>query len=83
MTALRRVLLSRIGPDIHAGSVLSPLLTGVGVFTFFAGVLYMPTLGPTRVEMIVLLLLLAAVALLCTAVGQLAAVLDRLDRRKS
>jgi hypothetical protein len=31
--------------------------------------------------MIIVLLLLASVALLCTAVGQLAAILERLNRR--
>ena len=51
------------------------------ISAFLAGALYLPSLGPTRVEMILVLLLLAAVALLCTAVGQLAAVLERLDSR--
>jgi hypothetical protein len=51
------------------------------VIVFFAGILYLPSLGPTRVEMILALLLLAAVALLCTAVGQLAVVIERLGGR--
>jgi hypothetical protein len=58
-------------------------MTIVGVFTFLAGALYLPSLAPTRVEMIIVLLLLAAVALLCTAVGQLTAILERLNRRGS
>ena len=53
----------------------------MGVFTFLAGALYLPTLGTSRVEMIIILLLLAAVALLCTAVGQLTVVIERLERR--
>jgi uncharacterized membrane protein YhaH (DUF805 family) len=81
MAILRRLLTARIGPDVTAAAVIQPVMTIVGVFTFLAGALYLPSLGPTRVEMIVVLLLLAAVALLCTAVGQLAVVIERLDRR--
>ncbi len=81
MAFLRRLCCSRIGPNIFGASVLQPTLTVVGVFTFIAGVLYLPSLGPTRVEMVLALLLLATVALLCTAVGQLAAVLERLEAR--
>jgi len=81
MTLLRRMFLTRIGPKVFGASVIQPVLTLVGVFTFFAGILYLPSLGPSRVEMILALLLLAAVALLCTAVGQLAAVIERLDGR--
>lgn len=44
-----------------------------------AGVLYLPALGPTRVEMILAMLLLAVVALLRHAVGQLAVVIERLE----
>jgi hypothetical protein len=81
MAFLRRLLTARVGPELCAASVIQPVMTIVGVFTFLAGALYLPTLGPTRVEMIMLLLLLAAVALLCAAVGQLAAVLERLTPR--
>lgn len=81
MTAMRRLFTARVGPDLTHAAVLQPTLTAVGVFTFLAGALYLPTLGPTRVEMILTLLLLAAVALLCTAVGQLTAVLEKLDAR--
>jgi len=82
MTALRRLLTARVGPDLSGAAVLQPTLTAVGVFTFLAGALYLPSLGPTRVEMILALLLLATVALLCTAVGQLTAVLERLDSHR-
>jgi hypothetical protein len=77
MTFLRRLFCVRLFGE----SVVPGVLTAVGVFTFLAGVLYLPYLGPTRVEMILALLLLAAVAMLCHLVGQLAAVLERLDRR--
>jgi hypothetical protein len=78
---LSRLFRARVGPDLASASVIQPVLTAVGVVTFLAGTLYLPTLAPTRVEMITILLLLAAVALLCTAVGQLAAVLERLERK--
>ena len=81
MTLLRRLLTTRIGPDLGGSAVIQPVLTTVGMFTFLAGALYLPSLAPTRVEMIVVLLLLATVALLCTAVGQLTAVLERLKPR--
>jgi hypothetical protein len=81
MTLLRRLFLTPLAPRLSGASVIAPVLTAVGVFTFLAGVLYLPSLEPTRVEMILALLLLAAVALLCTAVGQLAVVIERLGRR--
>jgi hypothetical protein len=62
-------------------SVLPGVLTAVGVFTFLAGVLYLPSLAPTRMEMILALLLLAAVAMLCHLVGQVAVLIERLDAR--
>jgi len=80
MTLLRRLFLTRMGPNIFGASVIQAILTIVGVFTFLAGAMYLPSLGPTRVEMILALLLLAVLALLCTAVGQLAVVIERLDR---
>jgi len=82
MKLLRRLFQTRVGPDLLGASVLAPVFTAVGVFTFIAGVLYLPSLVPTRVEMIVILLLLAAVALLCHAVGQLAVIAERLGPRR-
>ncbi|MBX7104744.1 MAG: hypothetical protein K1X57_11730 [Gemmataceae bacterium] len=81
MSFVRRLFLSRVGPELTGGSVIQPVMTTVGVFTFIAGLLYLPALTPTRVEMIALLLLLAAVALLCHAVGQLTVIVERLQRR--
>jgi hypothetical protein len=80
---LRRLFLTRVGPNLFGASVIEAVLTTVGVFTFLAGVLYLPSLGPTRVETILALLLLAAVALLCHAVGQLAVIAERLERREA
>lgn len=81
MSAIRRILSARFGTSTPAAAVIQAVMTVVGMFTFIAGVLYLPTLAPTRVEAILLLLGLAAVALLCTAVGQLAVVIERLDSR--
>jgi hypothetical protein len=83
MTLLRRLFFARMGPEVTSAAILQPVLTGVGVVTFLAGVLYLPSLEPTRVEMFLLLLLLAAVALLCTAVGQLAVISERLQPGKT
>jgi hypothetical protein len=81
MSLLRRLFATRVGPDLFGAAVIQAVMTTVGVFTFLAGALYLPSLAPTRVEMILALLLLAAVALLCTAVGQLAVIIERLDKR--
>jgi hypothetical protein len=82
MTLLRRILIARFGSEISVAAVIQAVMVAVGMFTFFAGVLYMPSLAPNRVEMIMILLLLTAVALLCTAVGQLAVVAERLEGRR-
>ena len=81
MAGLCRLLTTRVGSGVSAAAVVQGVLTAVGVFTFVAGALYLPTLGPTRVEGMVFLLLLAVFTLLCTAVGQLAVVVERLDAR--
>jgi hypothetical protein len=83
MALPRRLFTARVGPELCGAAIIQPVMTIVGVFTFLAGALYLPSLAPTRVEMIIVLLLLAAVALLCTAVGQLTAILERLNRRDS
>jgi hypothetical protein len=82
MSPFRRLFLKGVGPDVFGASVIQPTLTLVGIFTFLAGVLYLPSIGPTRVELILALLLLAVFALLCTAVGQLAVVIERLNARE-
>jgi hypothetical protein len=80
MNIVRRLLMTRIGTKATAASIIQAALTATGVFTFIAGTLYLPALSPTRVEMFLVLLMLAAVALLCTAVGQLAAIGEKLNR---
>jgi hypothetical protein len=80
MNLLRRLCSVRVGPDILGASFLQGVLTVVGVFTFLAGVLYLPSLEPTRMEAMLFLLLLAVVALLCATLGQLGVVAERLER---
>jgi hypothetical protein len=82
MTLLRRLFFGRIGPDVSSAAIIQPIMTAIGVFTFIAGVLYLPTLAPSRVEMIGLLLLLALFAMMSHAVGQIAVIVERLNRRE-
>ena len=79
MTLLHRVLFSRVAPNLFAASVVQPLLTAIGVFTFLAGALYLPSLEPTRMQLIMGFLLLGVFALLCTSVGLLAKIVARLE----
>lgn len=81
MCAVRRLLTARIESKYSSASVLQAVLTTVGVITFVAGVLYLPTLGPSRVEAILAYLLLATVTLGCTAVGQLGVVIEKLEKK--
>ena len=37
MTLLRRLLSARVGPDLGSSTVIQPVMTTVGVFTFLAG----------------------------------------------
>jgi len=77
MTVLRRVFLSHLFGE----SVIQVVLTAVGVFTFLAGILYLPSLGPTRMEGFIFMLLLAVFALLCATFGQLVVLAERLEGR--
>lgn len=81
MSGIRRLLRTRLGSNLRISTVIQSVLTGTGVFTFIAGVLYLPTLGPTQVEAILGLMLLAILALACTAVGQLTRVVELLEAR--
>lgn len=81
MPALRRLFTTRIGPELFGAGMTRAVFTVVGVGTFLAGALYLPTLGPTRVELVLALLLLAVFAVLCAAFGQLAVIAERLEGR--
>lgn len=81
MSRVRALLSTAV---LSAGSeayLVRGVLTGVGVFTFLAGVLILPALAPTRVELFILLLLLGVFALASAAVGQLAVVVYLLEKR--
>jgi hypothetical protein len=77
MSLLRRMFLTRLFGE----SVIQGIFTVVGVFTFLAGILYLPTLGPTRMEAFIFMLLLAVFAILCATFGQLVVVAERLEGR--
>ena len=82
MSALRRLLAKPVGPELFGAAVVRAVMTVIGVGTFLAGALYLPTLGPTRVEMILALLLLAVFAVGCATFGQLVVLVERLERRE-
>ena len=77
MKLLRRVFFTHLFGE----SVIQVVLTAVGVFTFVAGILYLPSLGPTRMEAFIFMLLLAVFALLCATFGQIVVMAERLDGR--
>jgi hypothetical protein len=79
MSLLRRFFTQKVGLVLGSAAVVPPVITAEGVFPFLAGSLDLPTLEPTKVELMILLLLLASVALLCHAVVQLAIILARPD----
>jgi hypothetical protein len=81
MSRLRSLLTTAVIPDRSAPHLIRGMLTGVGVFTFLFGVFGLPYLAPTRVEMVVALLLLATFAVASAALGQLVVIADLLERR--
>lgn len=76
MNRLRRLF----STPLLSESIVTPVLTGIGVFTFLAGIFYLPSLGPTRMESFLFMLLLAIFALLCATLGQLLVVAQRLEQ---
>lgn len=82
MALLRRLFLTRVGPDALGPRVIQPLMTGVGLFVLLAGAIYLPVLNPNRVEMVMVMLLLLAVALLCHAVGLLTVIAERAESER-
>lgn len=81
MSRLRALLATAVVPDRSVPHVIRGVLTGVGVFTFLFGVLGLQVLAPTRVEMVLALLLLATFAVASAGLGQLVVVADLLERR--
>lgn len=81
MSRVRALLTTAVLPTGAEPYLVRGVLTGVGVVAFLLGVLFLPALAPTRVELFILLLLLAVFALGCAAVGQLAVVVHLLEKR--
>jgi hypothetical protein len=81
MRSISKLLRTQLIGKTTGAKILQAALTAVGVFTFIAGTLYLPSLSPTRIEAIIVLLLLGIMALACTAVGQLAVIVESLRRR--
>jgi hypothetical protein len=77
MNLLRRVFFARLFGE----SVIQGVFTAVGVVTFLAGIFYLPSLGPTRMEAFIFMLLLAVFAILCATFGQLIVLAERLGGR--
>lgn len=81
MSRLRALLTTAVVPDRTVPYVLGNLLTGVGVFTFLFVTFGLQSLAPTRVEMILAMLLLATFAVASAGLGQLVVIADLLERR--
>ena len=81
MSRLRSLLTTAVVADRTVPYLIRNVLTGVGVFTFLFGVFGLQFLAPTRVEMILALLLLATFAVASAALGHLVVIADLLERR--
>ena len=81
MTLIRRILRTRVAPNLSGAAVLQAVLTGVGVFTFLFGTFGLQYLGPTRIEAILALLLLGVFAMTAAGLGHLVVIADLLERQ--
>ena len=81
MSRFRSVLATPVLADGTTPYLIRAVLTGVGVFTFLFGTFGLQYLAPTRVEMILALLLLGVFAMTAAGLGQLVVIADRLERR--
>ncbi len=81
MSRVRQLLLTPVRPGLTPAAVVSRVMTAAGVFTFVAGTLYLPSLNPTQIEAIVVLLLLGILAVSCAAFGQLAILVERIAQQ--
>lgn len=83
MSRLRRLFTAPVGSELFGAGTIRAVFTTIGVGTFLAGALYLPTLQPTRVELVLalLLLLLAVFAVICATFGRLAVLVERLETR--
>lgn len=81
MSRLRALFATEVVADRTTPYLIRSVLTGVGVFTFLFGTIGLQFLAPTRVEMILTLLLLATFAVASAALGHLVVIADLLERR--
>ena len=81
MSRVRTLLAATVVPERSVPQVIRGALTGVGVFTFLFGVLGLQFLAPTRVEMVLVLLLLATFAVASAALGQVVVIAALIERR--
>ncbi len=80
MPRLRALFATEVMADRTVPCLIRSVLTSVGVVTFLFGTFGLQYLGPTRVEMILALLLLATFAVASAALGQLVVIADLLER---
>ena len=81
MSRLRRLFTTPVVPEQSGPQLIRAVLTGVGVFTFLFGTFGLQYLGPTRVEMILALLLLGVFAMASAGLGHLVVIADLLERQ--
>ncbi|QDU20481.1 hypothetical protein [Urbifossiella limnaea] len=81
MSRVRALFATTVVPERSTPRLIRGVLTGIGVFTFLFGVFGLQFLAPTRVEMVLALLLLATFAVASAALGQLVVIADHLERR--
>lgn len=81
MSRLRTLFAAEVVADRMTPYLIRSVLTGVGVFTFLFGTFGLQFLAPTRVEMILVLLLLTTFAVASAALGHLVVIADLLERQ--
>ncbi len=81
MSRIRTLLATPVIADRSTPYLVRAVLSCVGVFTFLFGTFGLQYLRPTRVEMILALLLLATFAVASAALGQLVVIADLLERQ--
>jgi hypothetical protein len=81
MSGVRRLFTTPLVTDLQGARLVRAILTGVGVTTFLFGTFGLQYLGPTRVEMILALLLLGVFAMTCAILGQAVVIAELLEGR--
>lgn len=81
MSRLRQLFATPVWSDRAGAAGMRAVLTGIGVFTFLFGTYGLQYLGPTRMEAVLALLLLAVFAMMCATLGQVIVLVELLDGR--